>query len=75
MTDLATYSGLFFSALLAATLFPAQSELLLAGLLLTGNQPPWALVTAATVGNVLGSAINWGLGRYLEHFENSYNFV
>ena len=70
MADLATYFGLFSSALLAATLFPAQSELVLAGLLLAGSQPTWALIAVATVGNVLGSAINWGLGRYLEHFQD-----
>ena len=70
MTDFAAYSGLFSAALLAATLFPAQSELVLAGLLVAGNQPPWALVAVATVGNVLGSTINWGLGRYLEHFQD-----
>ena len=70
MADLATYFGLFSSALLAATLFLAQSELVLAGLLLAGSQPTWALIAVATVGNVLGSAINWGLGRYLEHFQD-----
>ena len=70
MTDFAASSGLFSAALLAATLFPAQSELVLAGLLVAGNQPPWALVAVATVGNVLGSVINWGLGRYLEHFQD-----
>ena len=70
MTDLATYFGLFSAALLAATLFPAQSELALAGLLVAGKQPVWALIAVATVGNVLGSAINWGLGRYLEHFQD-----
>lgn len=70
MVDLATYFGLFSAALLAATLLPAQSELVLAGLLLAGKQPVLALITVATVGNVLGSAINWWLGRYLEHFQN-----
>ncbi len=70
MTDAAAYFGLFSAALLAATLFPAQSELLLAGLLVAGNQPVWALVAVATVGNVLGSAINWGLGRSVERFQN-----
>ena len=50
MTDLATYLGLFSAALLAATLFPAQSELVLAGLLVAGNQPVWALIAVATAG-------------------------
>ena len=70
MVDIATYLGLFFAALLASTLLPAQSELVLAGLLLAAKQPAWALIAVATVGNVLGSAINWWLGRYIEHFQN-----
>ena len=73
MSDLAAcflaYFGLFSSALIAATLLPAQSELVLAGLLMAGKQSPTALILVATVGNVLGSAINWWLGRYLEHFK------
>lgn len=63
-----TYLSLFLAALLAATIFPAQSELLLAGLLLAGEQPVWALVAVATFGNVLGSVINWWLGRCIERF-------
>lgn len=63
-----TYLSLFAAALLAATVFPAQSELLLAGLLLAGEQPVWALIAVATLGNVLGSLINWYLGRCIERF-------
>ena len=28
------------------------------------------LIVVATIGNVLGSAINWWLGRYIEHFRD-----
>jgi membrane protein YqaA with SNARE-associated domain len=70
MFDITTYLGLFSAAALAATLLPAQSELVLAGLLYAGKQPVWLLITVATVGNVLGSAINWWLGRYVEHFQD-----
>ncbi len=59
------YSGLFLSALVAATVLPAQSEAVLAALVLAGEQPIWALVLVASVGNVLGSVINWLLGRGL----------
>jgi len=68
MTEAAVYSGLFLAAFLAATLLPAQSELLLAGLLTAGNQPAWALIVVAGAGNILGSAVNWLLGRYLFRF-------
>ena len=74
MIDAATYAGLFSTALLAATLLPAQSELLLAGLLVAGGQPAFLLIAVATAGNVLGSLINWWLGRSLERFQNRHWF-
>ena len=63
------YLGLFFSALIAATLLPMQSEAVLVGLLATSAYPVLALLIVATVGNVLGSVINWYLGRYLLRFK------
>ena len=63
------YLGLFFSAFLAATLVPAYSEILFAGLVSTGYDP-LALWLWASAGNTLGSAVNWGLGRYLLHFQD-----
>lgn len=63
------YLGLFFSAFLAATLVPAYSEVLFAGLLAAGYDP-FALWAWASVGNTLGSAVNWALGRYLLHFQD-----
>lgn len=68
MAALAVYSGLFFTALIAATILPAQSEAVLAGLLLAGDHPVWALIAVASAGNVLGSVINWLLGRGIERF-------
>lgn len=70
MTDLSVYAGLFMVALIAATIFPLQSEALLAGLLIAGKQPVWALIAVASVGNVIGSTINWILGRSIERFRN-----
>jgi membrane protein YqaA with SNARE-associated domain len=66
MIDLSVYSGLFAVALVAATLFPLQSEALLVGLLIAGKQPAWLLITVASAGNVAGSVINWVLGRSIE---------
>ncbi len=68
MSDYAAYLTLFTSALVAATLLPAQSEAVLAGLVLGGQQPVAVLVTVASIGNVLGAVINWALGRGIERF-------
>jgi membrane protein YqaA with SNARE-associated domain len=70
LDNLPTLFGLFLTAFLAATLLPAQSELLLAGLHLGGMHDRYLLVAVATAGNVLGSTINWLLGRYLTHFRD-----
>lgn len=64
------YVGLFLSALIAATILPMQSEAVLAGLLLGENHAVTVLLVVATVGNVLGSVMNWVLGRYLLRFKD-----
>jgi len=53
---------LFFSALISSTLFPGGSEVLLLYRLNEGGNVA-ALVLIATVGNVLGSLITYGMGR------------
>ncbi|MBY6058473.1 YqaA family protein [Leisingera daeponensis] len=63
-------AGLFTAALVAATLLPAQSEAVLAGMLIGGSHPVWLLLAVATAGNVLGSILNWAAGRYLMHFSD-----
>lgn len=64
------YIGLFFAAFGAATLLPLQSEALLVGLLLNGQHWMWSLLAVATLGNVLGSVVNWWLGRGIERFRH-----
>jgi len=64
------YLGLFLAAFGAATLLPLQSEAVLVGLLLSGDYQ-WAwLLSVATLGNVLGSVVNWLLGRWVDHFKD-----
>ncbi len=69
MIDLSVYGGLFLIALLSASILPLQSEAVLVGLLLSNNYPVGLLLTAASIGNVLGSLLNWYLGKYLQHFQ------
>jgi membrane protein YqaA with SNARE-associated domain len=63
------YAGLFASALVAATLLPMQSEAVLVALILQGDHPVALLLIVATFGNVLGSVVNWALGRFLLRFK------
>jgi len=63
------YLGLFAAAFVAATLLPAQSEGVLAGLIVAGHAPLW-LVLVASLGNVLGSLLNWWLGREAMRFSD-----
>ena len=64
-----SYAVLFISALMAATILPMQSEAVLVGLLVAGQKPVAYLLIIATLGNVLGAVINWGLGRAVRRFE------
>jgi len=64
------YLGLFLAAFGAATLLPLQSEAVLVGLLVSDHYWLWGLLAVATLGNVLGSLVNWWLGRGLERFRD-----
>lgn len=64
------YFGLFASALIAATILPMQSEVVLVGLLLGGERSVVALLIVATTGNVLGSILNWAMGRFALRFKH-----
>jgi membrane protein YqaA with SNARE-associated domain len=60
---------LFMSALIAATLLPMGSEVLLVGLLSQGHNPI-ALWAVATLGNSLGSCINYAMGYWASDYSN-----
>ena len=62
------YSGLFIAAFLAATILPAQSEAGLAALILASPASVTLLVATASLGNILGSVVNWYLGRGINRF-------
>ena len=55
------------SSFLASTLFPAQSEVILAASILYQPSSIVYLVMIASIGNVLGAFVNWGLGRFCSH--------
>lgn len=55
------YAGMFLSSLLAGSVFPFSSEAVMAGLLAAGLNP-WALTVYGTIGNVIGSLLNYLIG-------------
>ena len=58
------YFSLFLSSFFAATLLPAQSEAVLSFQLVSNKNNLIYLIFVATLGNVLGSLVNWYLGRF-----------
>jgi len=63
------YIGLFVSAFLAATIVPFSSEAVLGALSVAGGWDVLGLWLVASIGNTLGAAVNWALGRWLVHFQ------
>ena len=58
------YLSLFIISFLAATILPFSSELTVAGLMATSNYDNLLLLIVASLGNILGSVVNWALGFY-----------
>ena len=56
------YWGMLMAACLAGSFFPFSSEAVLIGLMATGLDP-WVLMGYGTVGNVVGSILNYCVGR------------
>lgn len=64
------YMGMLLASFLAGSFFPFSSEVVMAALMATGLDPI-RLAVYGTIGNVLGSALNYGVGRMgkVEWFE------
>ena len=64
------YWGMLVASFLAGSVFPFSSELVMTALMATGLDP-WQLALYGTIGNVLGSGLNYCVGRLgkVEWFE------
>ena len=56
------YWGMLIAAFLAGSVFPFSSEAVMVGLMAAGLDP-WVLMAYGTTGNVLGSVLNYCIGR------------
>ena len=57
--------GLFVAAFVAATPVPFQSEIIFGGMVAAEPARFWLILVVASVGNTLGSCVNYALGRGL----------
>ena len=57
------YFGMFLSALLAGSVLPFNSELVIGALKVAGLEP-WMLLITGTLGNVLGGLFNYWIGTF-----------
>lgn len=69
MLEISSLSGLFAAAFLAATPVPFQSEIIFLAMQAAGIADLWVLILVASVGNTLGSFVNYALGRGVTKFE------
>jgi membrane protein YqaA with SNARE-associated domain len=69
-----TYITLFFIAFISATLFPLGSEGVLVYNITQGHNIYW-LILFASIGNILGSCVNYYLGCKGEDFLEEKNYL
>jgi len=67
---LISYFQLFIISFLAATILPLSSELVLSTMLLTDSFDKYLLLVVASFGNILGSSVNWYLGKKILIFKD-----
>ena len=70
MIILISYFQLFIISFLAATILPLSSELVLSTMLLTDSFDKYLILVVASFGNILGSSVNWYLGKKILIFKD-----
>lgn len=66
--------SLFLAAFAAATFLPGSSEIALIAALSTTKIPTELAILVATIGNTLGSVVNWAIGRFFAHYQHHPRF-
>lgn len=64
------YLLIFASAFLSATLLPGSSEVVVVTQIMSHPENGLWIWLVASLGNTLGSVVNWLLGLYLLHFQH-----
>ena len=71
MNSLEAYISLFISSFLSSTILPGHSEITLTTFILLEKYSQFLLIFFASLGNILGSIVNWFLGVYITQFVNN----
>ena len=64
MNAIEVYASLFISSFLSSTILPGHSELILTTFIFLNKYPIIDLIFFASIGNILGSILNWFIGYY-----------
>ena len=70
MSSIEVYIILFTSSFASSTILPGHSEITLIALITQKKYEVFYLVVFASLGNILGSVLNWYLGLYFLKFKN-----
>jgi membrane protein YqaA with SNARE-associated domain len=70
MSSIEVYIILFTSSFASSTILPGHSEITLTALITQKKYEIFYLVFFASLGNILGSVLNWYLGLYFLKFKN-----
>ena len=69
MNAIEVYASLFISSFLSSTILPGHSEIILAAFILLKKHPIIDLIFFASIGNILGSILNWCIGYFLTNLK------
>ena len=69
MNETEVYITLFTSSFISSTILPGHSELTLTAFIYLKKFSITNLVLIASIGNILGSVLNWSLGFYFVKFK------
>ncbi len=70
MNAIEVYASLFISSFLSSTILPGHSELILTAFIFLKKYPIIDLIFFASIGNILGSILNWCIGYFFTNLKD-----
>ena len=70
MNAIEVYASLFISSFLSSTVLPGHSEIILTAFIFLKKYPIIDLIFFASIGNILGSILNWCIGYFLTNLKD-----